>query len=306
MFHCEINPFGQKILKYYWPDAITYSDITKTDFSIHRGKIDVLTGGFPCQPYSLAGKRKGTEDERHLWPEMLRAIREINPVWIVGENVFGIVNWDGGVVFEHIQADLEAEGYEVQPYVLPACAVNAPHRRDRVWFVAYNSNAGFENMQQKRQNSICESGFITNANSTPTENEVQTRRNELNGKTITNAGLFGQKKRQIEPVGTEQLCEERTVANSDSKRHEECKPSSKPSKTEEVNSEEDFGMPSDWDNFPTQPAIRGRNDGLSTELDGITVSKHRNESIKAYGNAVVPELVFQIFKAIHGYEKHKR
>jgi DNA (cytosine-5)-methyltransferase 1 len=188
---------------------------------------------------------------------MLRAIREINPVWIVGENVFGIVNWDGGVVFEHIQADLEAEGYEVQPYVLPACGVNAPHRRDRVWFIAH-------------------------------------------------AGLFRQEKRQFEPVGFEQLREERTVANSDSKRHEECKPSSKPSKTEGVNSEEDFGMPSDWDNFPTQPAIRGRNDGLSTELDGITVSKHRNESIKAYGNAVVPELVFQIFKSIQGYEKHKR
>ncbi len=136
-FHCELDAFGKKILKYYWPNTTSYEDITKTDFSIWRGRIDVLSGGFPCQPYSVAGKRKGKEDERHLWPEMLRAIREIQPQWVVGENVLGITNWNGGLVFDEVQADLEAQGYEVQPYVLPACAVNAPHRRDRVWFVAY-------------------------------------------------------------------------------------------------------------------------------------------------------------------------
>lgn len=341
VFHCEINPFGQKILKYYWPDAITYSDITKTDFSIHRGEIDVLTGGFPCQPYSLAGKRKGTEDERHLWPEMLRAIREINPVWIVGENVFGIVNWDGGVVFEHIQADLEAEGYEVQPYVLPACGVNAPHRRDRVWFIAHRTDTriarrdgeqGNDGRQNNGRDVYQRNGRGNDGDETPqnslrdgclqrepdqngtdirelrdagTGNSIGIRGEQVAG-IASNTRLFRPQIGQFDTMGTEQLCKEQTVANSDSKRHEECKPSSKPSKTEGVNSEEDFGMPSDWDNFPTQPAIRGRNDGLSTELDGITVSKHRNESIKAYGNAVVPELVFQIFKSIQGYEKHKR
>ena len=141
VFHCEWNTFGQKVLKHYWPNAIQYHDITKTDFSIHRGTIDVLTGGFPCQPYSMAGKRLGKEDERHLWPEMLRAIREIQPRWVVGENVLGLVNWSGGLVFHEVQADLEAEGYEVQPFVLPACAVNAPHRRDRVWFIAHRDHA---------------------------------------------------------------------------------------------------------------------------------------------------------------------
>jgi DNA-cytosine methyltransferase len=137
VFHCEWNEFGQKVLHHYWPKAISYHDITKTDFTIHRGKIDILTGGFPCQPYSSAGKRKGKEDERHLWPSMLRAIREIQPRWVVGENVLGLVNWSGGLVFHEVQADLEAQGYEVWPYVLPAVSVNAPHRRDRVWFVAY-------------------------------------------------------------------------------------------------------------------------------------------------------------------------
>ena len=144
VFHCEWNPFGQKVLHHYWPNAISYHDITKTDFAIHRGAIEILTGGFPCQPYSMAGKRLGKEDERHLWPEMLRAIREIQPRWIVGENVLGLVNWSDGLVFHEVQTDLEAEGYEVLPFVLPACAVNAPHRRDRVWFVAYfkDINAG--------------------------------------------------------------------------------------------------------------------------------------------------------------------
>ena len=82
---CEWNPFGQKVLKYHFPKATGHGDITKTDFTIYRGKCDILTGGFPCQPYSVAGKRKGKEDERHLWPEMLRAIREISPRWVVGE-----------------------------------------------------------------------------------------------------------------------------------------------------------------------------------------------------------------------------
>jgi DNA-cytosine methyltransferase len=96
IFHCEWNPFGQKVLAYHFPNSKSYHDITKTDFSIHEGSVDVLTGGFPCQPYSMAGKRLGKEDDRHLWPEMLRTIREIKPRWIVGENVLGIISWGGG------------------------------------------------------------------------------------------------------------------------------------------------------------------------------------------------------------------
>lgn len=85
MFHCEINPFGRKILDYWFPNSKSYEDITKTNFTEWRGKINVLTGGFPCQPFSCAGQRKGAEDDRYLWPEMLRAIREIQPV-MLGEH----------------------------------------------------------------------------------------------------------------------------------------------------------------------------------------------------------------------------
>lgn len=162
VFHCEINPFGRKILDYWFPNSKSYEDITKTDFTEWRGKINVLTGGFPCQPFSCAGQRKGAEDDRYLWPEMLRAIREIQPDWVVGENVAGILSMvqPGGetalgreeslfgevdrerilhqqeYVVETVCNDLEREGYSVQPVVIPACAVGAPHRRDRVFFIA--------------------------------------------------------------------------------------------------------------------------------------------------------------------------
>lgn len=136
-FNCEIDPFCQKVLKYHFPKAEQYGDIKTTNFALWRGRIDVLTGGFPCQPFSLAGKRKGTEDDRYLWPAMLGVIRTVRPRWVVGENVLGIVNWSGGMVFEQVCADLEAEGYEVQPYIIPAAGVGGHHLRPRVWFVAH-------------------------------------------------------------------------------------------------------------------------------------------------------------------------
>jgi len=153
VFHCEINPFGRKVLNYYWPNAISYEDITTTDFTIHRGSIDILTGGFPCQPYSLAGSRKGKEDSRHLWPHMLRAIREIQPTWIIGENVRGIVSWNNGVVFEEVQAEMEAEGYEVTPFEIPSCGIGADHIRERIWFCAYSKRMGRQNVQNNNGGS---------------------------------------------------------------------------------------------------------------------------------------------------------
>lgn len=117
---CEINPFGRKVLNHYWPDALHHDDVHTFTKELLNEKIKdwnsndiILTGGFPCQPYSVAGKRKGTEDDRHLWPEMLRVIQEVQPRWIVGENVRGLVNWNGGMVFDEVQSNLEVIGYEV-------------------------------------------------------------------------------------------------------------------------------------------------------------------------------------------------
>ena len=138
----EWDPFCQKVLSYHFPEAKGYGDTKQADFTQYRGQCDILTGGFPCQPYSVAGKRLGKEDERHLWPEMLRAIREIQPRWIVGENVRGLLSWNDGVVFEEVCSDLESEGYEVQAFIIPAAGVGAPHRRERVWIIANASDCG--------------------------------------------------------------------------------------------------------------------------------------------------------------------
>lgn len=151
---CEINPWSNKLLSYYWPEAYHHNDIHTLTYDTINAELSsrfgpgwrnediIISGGFPCQPYSLAGKRLGKDDTRHLWPQMLRIIREISPQWIVGENVFGIVNWDGGLVFNEVQTDLEIAGYEVQPYVLPAASINAPHKRDRCFFIAHARVSG--------------------------------------------------------------------------------------------------------------------------------------------------------------------
>ena len=168
LFHCDINEFGRKVLGYWFPKSKEYNDIKTTDFTEWRGRVDVLTAGFPCQPFSLAGKRRGADDDRYLWPETLRAINEIRPAWFVGENVFGIASmvlpgeevdmgrtddlFDEGnlyrterrFVLDRICRDIEDAGYTVQPVVIPAVAVGAPHRRDRVWFVARRKDAGHD------------------------------------------------------------------------------------------------------------------------------------------------------------------
>ena len=126
----EINPYACKILKRHWPDVPNYGDIR----NVKGVQCDLLTGGFPCQPFSVAGKRRGAEDDRHLWPEMCRVIAEARPAWVLGENVPGIVAME----LDAIMSDLEGIGYSCWPLIIPAVAVDARHRRDRLWLVAYS------------------------------------------------------------------------------------------------------------------------------------------------------------------------
>jgi DNA (cytosine-5)-methyltransferase 1 len=262
VFHCEWNAFGQRVLKHYWPNAESFNDITKTDFTKYANTVDILTGGFPCQPYSSAGKRLGKEDERHLWPEMLRAIREISPSFVVGENVRGLTNWNGGLVFDEVCSDLENLGYQVAPIIIPACGVGAPHRRERVWFVASNAKCSrglqwCENIQSQKSNGqkfVC-TGWQRN---------------------VTNA----------KQLRLEYRTEFRGIRKSPKK-----------AQSERRNFANKFKA-NGWTRFPTQSPICGGNDGLSYELYDITFSKWRAESIKAYGNAIVPQVAYEIFKAI--------
>jgi DNA (cytosine-5)-methyltransferase 1 len=324
-FHCEWNEFGQKVLKHYWPNAELFTDITKSDFKKYHGAIDIISGGFPCQPYSAAGKRLGKEDSRHLWPQMLRAIREIQPRWIVGENVLGLINWSDGLVFHEVQTDLEAEGYEVQPVVLAAAGVNAPHRRDRIWFVAYSKGAGVgQNIgglrgvlngcyQRKEDESLAADTNGNGFNQRYSKHEEQSSQRGVDafghiikgdgdGDAADTDGIRGGKDERFgngESNVVDEISEKRDATNTmrigrkDALENEELERGRFRQSCERHT----------WDTFPSVSPICGRNDGIPGGLDGITFPKWRNESIKAYGNAVCPQVVHQIFKAIEQYEQ---
>lgn len=147
--HCEKNETCLKILKHYWPNAKTHTDITTTDFTVYRGIANILTGGFPCQPFSTSGEQKGEQDERYLWGHMLRAIRESEPEWVVPENVYGLVTKKFEYTLEEICSSLEGIGYQVQPYIIPCSAIGAEHKRERVFFIAHS-----ERLRQQRQGKL--------------------------------------------------------------------------------------------------------------------------------------------------------
>jgi len=249
----------------------------------------------------------------------------------VGENVFGLVNWNDGMVFNEVQADLEAEGYEVQPYVLPAASVGAPHRRDRVWFVAYskrsrtwgdNGAIGNEGRRASKDRSesirqahgeVGSSGFdATSKNGITTDTDRDGH--DEQSKTGNNAKRKNNKQSGTQRIGPiERPCNEWDASDTmhkglqrGSKANEWQKSDDKRGRNGSIirasGSNSNGKSRCNFQDFPTQPPVRSRNDGLSSELVGITVSKHRNESIKAYGNAIVPQVAHQIFKAIQQYK----
>lgn len=167
-WQCEIDEYCQKILDLRYPESKKYRDI-KTLKGSELEPIDILTGGFPCQPFSVAGKQKGKEDNRYLWPEMLRVIKECRPRWIVGENVPGIIN----LALDTVCFDLEAEGYEVWPIVFPSHALGAWHKRDRLWIICHAKHDG--------QLASQESRGITQGNDDSTTREKQTRKSTRPG-----------------------------------------------------------------------------------------------------------------------------
>lgn len=137
----EQNKFCQKVLAKHWPNVPIFDDVktlTKDDIS---EPIDIISGGFPCQPFSVAGNQLGANDDRHLWPQFARLIKELSPTWVLGENVVGIID----MALDNVLADLEALGYSARSFVIPACATGAKHRRDRVFIVGFNPNSSNAN-----------------------------------------------------------------------------------------------------------------------------------------------------------------
>jgi DNA (cytosine-5)-methyltransferase 1 len=305
---CEIDPFCQKVLKKHWPFVPICTDIRKMSYEwistysagerpeklgqerreqiqLNRNdnawRPDILTGGFPCQPFSCAGQQRGKDDDRYLWPEMLRVIRETRPRWIVGENVAGIIN----LALDEVCASLEMEGYEVQPVIIPACAINAPHRRDRVWII----------------------GHSTGEQGTGAIGKVSQRQNPNgNGSTGDAPNPKGEYGQRGQPIRDKQREPETPAGNANS--HVANALHSTPSR----HGQNSRGMDADpepkrfdlgdwtrqWNQNWLEVATRLCNvdDGLSGGL--VRPKRWRVNALKAGGNAIVPPLAAVFFQAI--------
>ena len=406
LFHCEINPFGRQVLDYWYPNSKSYEDITTTDFTEWRGRVDVLTGGFPCQPFSYAGRRRGAEDDRYLWPSMYRAIDEIQPTWVVAENVAGILTMvEQGEVskvagtatlfdafddlrgrfelretftLQRICTDLESHGYAVQPVLVPACAVGAPHRRDRVFIVARRIASDSDNRADRRtaredegkgrEERIQERHEVRK----PDEpNQVRPEGATIPQDSMHSRQLYGQdevegSERNIGNVGAgggERICGEASRTNDVADTESEPSGRMRPEQSEDsISRSRSFGgnhqpngsercvadahsegleraaslrvqgrerrreldgirectwncgegCDSEWGDhcgkrwlgFPSVSPVHRGNDGLPFDVDRLTLSfgKWRTEALKAYGNAIVPQVMYEIFRAIEQVE----
>lgn len=330
VFHCEINPFCQKILKHYWPNAKTYTDIFEFDGKPWAGRIDIITAGFPCQPFSHAGKRKGSKDERFIWPENMRIFREVKPRFIVAENVPGLLTIERGLVFEQVCADLENEGYEVQAFIIPACAKDAVHRRDRVWIVANckHFGNGWRKQQQKSEYEATESilqPIAANNSNTGLPQRQQSRESGPSKKDgtglehrITNTdrdAADAECIRQPEPGepdksgSTKESREGKTniIINNSEQYAANCnRPELQGHGQPGERRRERLAWPGAeqeaW--FEAATRLCSVDDELAGRLDvaAISKSKWRTESLKAYGNAIYWPVAYEIFKAIEETE----
>jgi DNA (cytosine-5)-methyltransferase 1 len=293
--HSEIEEFPCRVYHKHFPESKCLGDITRIDWKEYAGRVDLLTGGFPCQPFSVAGKRKGREDDRWLWHEMYRAIREIKPRRVVGENVAGIIN----MALDQVLSEMESQGYTTETFIIPACAVNAPHKRDRVWIIAYTDKDGemgkrFDrNGDNKKWNSAQEvqewqNKFVGTTQSNKisnVENATSIRRNRRskNGRQILEC-----KTAQIEAKGSNSKNRINPDTNSEhSKEH------IGRNQLRQTGREETLGWsiyePS-WQESWFEVAAR-----LCRVDDGVRDRVHR---LKGLGNAIVPQVAYEIFKAI--------
>lgn len=319
----EYEPFCQEVLKKHWSDAHIHGDIktfSKEQFiadarskeshgvqqeswekSIETGNIHLITGGFPCQPFSQAGKRKGTEDDRYLWGEMFRVIQDWKPTWVIAENVRGLATWNDGMVLEQVCSDLEGEGYEVQPLIIPDVAVNAPHRRDRIWFIAHarssehrgrEGSAREENgIQEVNRKKVCAGRTGgTDGNATNSSSE------RVGGSTSEERGIE-------ERIAEQDKCEGSTLRSEGegcscvsctNTGNEGLQGKRKAGKGHRGLSHRDGSYEgTDWDKNWLEVATR-----LCRMDDGLPRRMDRTPRLKALGNAIVPQVAMQIMQAI--------
>jgi DNA (cytosine-5)-methyltransferase 1 len=301
---CDNEPYAQAVLKKHWPNVPIHEDIKMLDGTAYRG-VTLLSGGFPCQPFSNAGKRRGKDDDRYLWPQMLRVIQEARPAWIVGENVVGII----GLALDQVCSDLEACGYEVEPIIIPACGVDAPHRRDRIWIVgnskfnghfAGESGGGLLHKSKKQTREIEERQSSGASGSSE---------NVADSKCDAEGGTHGSKEwgcvrgRQDEDIsqrnkmGCNSSDSRENVADTESSQsrqqakrqgREDIRRGSENCAGIEDSRREAVGERSGEAIWLAEPNV-GR------VANGIPNSSHR---LKGLGNAIVPQVAYQIIKGI--------
>ena len=274
VWQVEIDGYCLKVLEKNFPDVKRYENIKKIKGE-ELERVDIISGGIPCQPVSHAGKRKGKEDDRWLWDEMLRIISKVKPSWCIAENVYGLITQEKGMVFEQVLSDLENEGYEVQPFIIPACAVNAPHKRKRVWIVAYNNSImrNWERCKSKSKESEKYKVVATNKN---VANSDRTR--EL------------QQKRIKQDIGGWSSNKDKDVADTNGKHKQEYSERDKLGYKREKGA---FGRSiyeTDWDKDWVE---------VATELCRVDARiSNRVDRIRCLGNAIVPQIAYEIFKII--------
>jgi DNA (cytosine-5)-methyltransferase 1 len=265
----ENDPFCQKVLKKNFGNTKIFNDIREV--SIDQ-PVFLVCGGFPCQGFSVAGRQRGTDDDRYLWGEMFDIIKQTKPRWVIAENVRGIVTTQDGLAFNIVHSDLESEGYEVQAFNIPAIGKGAWHRRERIWFIA-NSNSRLRG----RRRTIGSSGNQQDRKLPVTQEKSECETQDFRSKTLGCNVVFGK---------------EKDLLNTDNQRLKEFN-ISKESNKQNFDHRRNDQVKTDETWWQTQSKLRGVPDGISYGLD-----KDRARRIKALGNAIVPQIIETIGKAI--------
>ena len=269
---CEQDKFCQQVLRKHWKDVPIYDDVRTID-AARLGRIDIVAGGFPCQAVSQAGLQKATEDDRWLWDEMLRIIKDCKPKWVIGENVVGLININEGVLFEQVQTDLENEGYSVQSVVIPAASKNAPHRRDRVWIIANTNKWQSRSRDESKSDETQEFKFSTD----------NTSKRGIVANTI-NKRSQGGLRRGKDKKWKDQL------------RHTRCSSSVfEQQRKETTTTERRMGYMADG----LSEALSGHFSEEPKDIPRVAQNqKDRKKKLMALGNSIVPQVAAELFYAI--------
>jgi len=300
---CERDRYCQLLLQKHWKGVKIYDDITKLEGKDIKKPVDILTGGFPCQPYSVAGKQKGTRDDRYLWPEMFRVIKEVQPTFVIAENVRGLINIQDGMVFETVCSNLESEGFEIQTFIIPAAGVGAPHKRERVWIVGYSKHNGSLASKIKRgDNKINDRAEKRKISTIEFERTSGSRNNEImenSRRTLRQGTKFSKK-------------------NADESRQENANQFERSSGSSEHNVADSKSFSSYGREFQSSKKESGQERSTRIETRGINSSESnrnwwfvepdvgrvangvpgRSYRLKGLGNAIVPKIAEEIGRAI--------